>query len=341
MANDRSAAMRQFGLAALSSFFIAAPCADFARAQDFVMKFGTQTINDLQHEYLKVYKAELEKATNGKIKVEVYPASQLGLFPRMLEGVRLGTIEGLLAPAEFFVGADARYQALAMSGLFNDIDHARKIFNRPEARQAVYAVAEGRGFVTGTVMPYDLQMFVSKTPITKLTDFNGKRMRVLASEAEQAAVKSLGAATIPLPLPEVLPALQQGTVDGATAVISVYAGLRYYDAAPYALDTRLWALISVAQISKVWLDKLPPDLQKAVRETGPKIEPQMHQWQLARLKADREKWTANNGKIATLSPAEQAEAKKRVAESIQPLLAKNAALKAFYDKLKSLAESTK
>src|SRR4029453_11199523 len=50
-----------------------------ARAQDFTMKFATQTLNDMQHEYIKVYKTELEKATNNRIKVEVYPASQLGV----------------------------------------------------------------------------------------------------------------------------------------------------------------------------------------------------------------------------------------------------------------------
>src|SRR5262249_19053372 len=156
-------------------------------------------------EYAKVFKAELEKASNNKIKVEIYPASQLGIFPRMIEGIRLGTIEVIVAPAEFYVAVDSRYQALAMGGLFKDIDHARRVFDQAEARQAVFAIGEGRGFVSASLMPYDLQMFGSKAPITKLADFSGKRIRVLAAEAEQAQVKSLGAATIPMPLQEVLP----------------------------------------------------------------------------------------------------------------------------------------
>ena len=317
--------------------FAAAP----ARAQDFVLKFGNQTINDIQHEYMKVFKAELEKATNGRIKVEIYPASQLGTFNRMLEGIRLGTVEGLIAPSEFFAGADTRYQGLAMTGLFNDVNHARRVLDLPEARKTINAIGEGRGFVTVGLMPYDLQMVNSKVPMTKLADFAGKRIRVLASEAEQAEVKSLGASTIPMPLPETLPALQQGTIDGVTAVIGVFNAFRYYDTAPYLLNTRLWALISVAQVSKVWFDKLPPDLQKAVRETGAKIESDLQKWQVARIKADHENWVKNGGKIATLAPAEQAEAQKRVAEAIQPLLAKDAGLKAFYDKMKSLAATVK
>ena len=317
--------------------FSAAP----ARAQDFVLKFGTPTINDIQHEYMKVFKTELEKATNGKIKVEIYPASQLGAFNRMLEGLRLGTVEGLIAPAEFYAGADSRYQGLAMTGLFNDVNHARRVLDLPEARQTIYAIGEGRGFVTVGLMPYDLQMINTKVPMTTLADFAGKRIRVLASDAEQAEGKALGASTIPMALPETLPALQQGAIDGVTAVIGVFNAFRYYDTAPYLLDTRLWALISVAQISKVWLDKLPPDLQKAVRETGAKIESDMHKWQVARIQSDRENWIKNGGKIAALAPAEQAEAQKRVDASIQPLLAKDAGLKTFYDKIKSLAATVK
>src|ERR1700716_4374743 len=76
-----------------------------ARAQDFTMKFATQTLNDMQHEYIKVYKTELEKATNNRIKVEVYPASQLGGAQRQTEGLRLRPIQAAIRPPELFVSA--------------------------------------------------------------------------------------------------------------------------------------------------------------------------------------------------------------------------------------------
>ena len=52
-------------------------------------------------------------------------------------------------------------------------------------------------------------------------------------------------------------------------------------------------------------------------------------------------WLKNNGKFAKLSDAEQAEARKRTTDSLQPMFAKDAGLKAFYDKIKSLADSVK
>ena len=302
-----------------------------------VMKFATLTLNDMQHEYIKVYKAELEKATAGKIKVEVYPAGQLGGAPRQTEGLRLGTIEAAIGPSELFFGADPRFQVLAMAGLFKNNEHARKALDVPAFRQAVADFTAPRGVLAQSFHVYDQQLFAYKTPVTKLDDFKGKRTRVLAAEGEQAMVAALGGAPVPMSLPEVLPALQQGTIDGVSSVMGVFVAFRYNDAAPNVLDTALWALMPIALVSKVWFDKQPPDLQKAIMDSGRKIEPQMHQWQIKRIQDDRKAWTDRGGKIIKLSPTEQVEAEKRVSAAVQTVLAKNPASKDLYDKLKAAA----
>jgi TRAP-type C4-dicarboxylate transport system substrate-binding protein len=337
--NRRSVA-RALLAAAAAAGIMCGGGAPTASAQQFVMKFGTQTVNDVQHEFIKRYKTALEKNSGGRIRVELYPASQLGSINRMVEAIRLGTQEGLIGPSELFVGADQRFQALAMPGLFKDIDHARRVFDNQEFRQLLFSMAESRGLVGIAVAPYDQQMFATKSAMAKLADFSGKRIRVLASETEQSAVAALGAAPVPMSLPEVLPALQQGTVDGATSVLGAFVALRYYDAAPNLLETRLWALNPVAVVSRVWLSKLPPDLQSIVRETGREIEPDLHAWQVARIQEDRQTWLANKGVITQLSAPEQEEARRRLEASLKPILEKNAQLKEFYEKIRSVAAAS-
>src|SRR5262245_905277 len=83
--------------------------ATVASAQNFTMKFGTATVNEPQHEYIKLYKEEIERLSGGKIKVEIYPQSQLGPIPRQIEGLQLGTVEAFIGPADFYVGVDKRY----------------------------------------------------------------------------------------------------------------------------------------------------------------------------------------------------------------------------------------
>jgi TRAP-type C4-dicarboxylate transport system substrate-binding protein len=306
-----------------------------------VMKFATLTINDMQHEYIKLYKEEIEKASGGKIKLEIYPAGQLGGAPRQTEGLRLGTIEAAIGPSELFFGADRRFQVLAMPGLFRDNEHARKSLDDPALRKLLSDFTATRGMVTIGLHVNDQQMIAFKTPVTKLADFPGKRIRVLASEGEQAAVVSLGGSAVPMSLPEVLPALQQGTIDGVNSVIGVFVPFRYNDAAPHILDTRLWALIPIAMVSKIWFDKLPPDLQKAVIETGQKLEQPIYQYQIKRIADDRKAWTDRGGKFVSLSAAEQKDAEKRVLAATNGVLDKNPPSKDFYQKIQAITSAIK
>jgi TRAP-type C4-dicarboxylate transport system substrate-binding protein len=116
-------------------------------------------------------------------------------------------------------------------------------------------------------------------------------------------------------LPEVLPALQQGTIDGVNSVLGVFVAFRYYDAAPQLVDTAFWPILSAALISKVWFDRLPPDLKKAVLETGPKIEPELAKWQVTRIENDTKAWTGNGGKIVKLAPSDQEDVGGELARS--------------------------
>ncbi len=58
-----------------------------ASAAEFTMKFGTATFNDTQHQFIKFYKEALEKASKGRIEVGIYPRSELGPIPRMIDGL--------------------------------------------------------------------------------------------------------------------------------------------------------------------------------------------------------------------------------------------------------------
>jgi TRAP-type C4-dicarboxylate transport system substrate-binding protein len=95
-----------------------------AAAADFVMKFGTATFNESQHQYIKFYKEALEKASGGRIEVGIYPRSELGPIPRMIDGLQLGTIEAYIGPADFYVGVDPRFGVLSTAMLFKNNDHA-------------------------------------------------------------------------------------------------------------------------------------------------------------------------------------------------------------------------
>src|SRR5207247_8982883 len=79
-----------------------------AAAQTYTLKIGNATINDVQHEWQKRWGARVEKRSGGRIRAEIYPASQLGSIPRMIEGLQLGTLEAWIGPPEFLRSEERR-----------------------------------------------------------------------------------------------------------------------------------------------------------------------------------------------------------------------------------------
>src|SRR6185503_14712557 len=114
---------------------VSAPAAYAQADRNFVMKLGVATINDTQHEWLKRYVAAVAKASNGRIKGEIYPASQLGPIPSMIQGVQGGSIQAWIGPPEFLVGVDARYESLSAPGLMNNSDQMVKVLQNAEVQK--------------------------------------------------------------------------------------------------------------------------------------------------------------------------------------------------------------
>jgi C4-dicarboxylate-binding protein DctP len=103
-------------------------------AQQFTMKLSQPTINDVTHEYFKRMKAGIESGSKGRIKVDIYPANQLGQLPAVVEGVALGTIEAASSANGFWISLEPRLQVLDAPGLFDDIPHGFKMLNDPAIR---------------------------------------------------------------------------------------------------------------------------------------------------------------------------------------------------------------
>src|ERR1700741_771432 len=134
----RSAAI---GLAALG--FALAP----ASAAEFTMKFGTATFNETQHQYIKFYKETLEKVSNGRIEVGIYPRSELGPIPRMIDGLQLGTIEAYIGPADFYVGVDPRFGVFSTPILFKNNNHASATVLDPAINEYILDLGVPKGLV--------------------------------------------------------------------------------------------------------------------------------------------------------------------------------------------------
>src|SRR4051812_2757528 len=122
------------GLAAAGIMAIGVLAATLANAQQFTMKLSQPTINDVTYEYFKRMKAGIEQRAAGKIKVDIYPANQLGQLPAVVEGVALGTIEAASSANGFWISLEPRFQVLDAPGMFDTLDQGFKVLNDPDIR---------------------------------------------------------------------------------------------------------------------------------------------------------------------------------------------------------------
>lgn len=319
---------------------LAAPSLLSAQSAPVTMKVGTPTLNDVQHEWMKIFQRILEADSGGQIKVEIYPASQLGSIPRMIEGTQFGSIQAFVGPPEFLAGVDSRFEVLGAPGLFKDMAHANRAIQDAGFNKAFLALGANKGlkgiglFVSGPTI------FNTRTKIEKLADFEGKKIRVLASPIQTDQLKAVRATAVPMPLGEVLPALQQGTIDGVMSVLSVLAALRFYDAAKYVVETDQ-AMVTVASVvSKQWYDKLSPALQAKVDDAGRKASIEVFPWAVDFTTKQRAAWKASGGEITELSKADHDEFVKRVRPIGAEVTAKKPAERELFELLLKTAEAT-
>ena len=286
----------------LACFVLSTP----ASAADFVMKFGTATFNESQHQYIKFYKETLEKASGGRIEVGIYPRSELGPIPRMIDGLQLGTVEAYIGPADFYVGVDPRYGVFSTPMLFKNNDHASATVLDPALNEYILDLGTAKGLVGLGTFGLGASNYAAKSPILRLSDFAGKKLRVNATAMEREKMSRLGATAVPMPLNEVLPSLQRGVIDGTMSGTSIFVAFKFNDVVKVITVTNDTMLVSLAVVSKIWLDKLPPDLRKLVVDTGRSTQVRTHKWEQDFSKSLEAKWKEMGGQIHKLPPEDLA-----------------------------------
>ncbi len=316
---------------------------DAAQAQDktYTMKITLATINDQIHAFVRNYAAALEKASGGRIKPEIFPASQLGSIPRQTEGVQFGAIQCQVVPPEFLVGIDERFEVMAAPGLVTSMAQGQRLAADPAVLKLMLSLGAEKGLHGAGLFMVNPSAIAAKTPIRHLADFKGKKIRIFASQFQSVAFDRLGATPVAMSLGDVLPALQQGAIDGAVASTAVFTAFHYQDAAKYATETGQPAIFGIVEISKKWYDTLPPDLQQVLDQTAAKETVAINPQATEITENSRKVWTAGGGELISLPPDEQAALLKLLSSVGEDVSKTKPLLSSAYQIVSAAAQRTK
>jgi TRAP-type C4-dicarboxylate transport system substrate-binding protein len=328
------------GAAALILSSLAMPSAARAEDKTYVMKLGTATINESQHEWCKRFVAMVEKDSGGRIEGEIYPASQLGAIPRQIEGVQLGAIQGYVGPPEFLAGIDERYEVLSAPGLVADLAHEVRVVSDTELQKLMLGLGADKGIRGAALFISQPSLVIARAPIAHLADFTGKKLRVLAADMQQEMIKSLGASPVAMTLGDVLPAIQQGAIDGSVLAMTVITTLHFWDAAKYVTEVDQPSIFSMAFLSRKWFDALPADLQTIVDADAAKAAVEVNPWQVDFYNKARQTW-AEHGELIRLPENEQSQLIKSATAVGAAVAKRKPGLEQAYNVFAAAAKRTK
>ena len=304
-----------------------------------VMKMASATINDVQHEWQKTFAAELGKRVGDKVTVEIYPASQLGTIPRMAEGVVLGTIESFISPTAFLVGVEPKLKIFDAPGIFESPEHLARVIHDPAYRDHMEEIALEKGLrIIGAI--YNSPFIVlTKKPAPKLADLDGLKIRTFASPLQIEPMQAIGASALPLPLSEVVPALQSGAIDGMLAGMPILVAFKYYDIAKSVTDLQFSIIVSVNVVNEAWFQSQSEEVRAAILESGRVAEQAVLQFGIDNVARTNGIWVEKGGEILTLSDADRKKMTEVFKSVSDKILSEDAAVAAEYEKLIGVVEA--
>lgn len=330
--------MKRTVLKAAAAAALVACVTPAARANDFTMKIGFATMNDIQHQWGTWMKEGIESRSGGRIKVELYPRNQLGTIASQIEGLQLGTVEAFTSPADFFGGIDPRFGVFSIPVLFKDMPHAERVLLDPEMNKEILSLGSNRNVQVVSVYTFAFANYFGKQPIRTLDDFKGKKFRVNATPAERAKMRQLGGTAVPMDLSEVIPGLQQGVIDGTQSATAVYVNLKFNEISKSLTESNDTMVVSVGAVSRAFLNRLPPELRQIVIDEGAKVQGRMMARSRELDEQMRKRWVENGGEWLRFSEADQARMRQLLGGIGEEVTKDNAAVNAFYKRLLSIAQ---
>ncbi|KKO61660.1 C4-dicarboxylate-binding periplasmic protein precursor [Janthinobacterium sp. KBS0711] len=216
------------------------------------------------------FKQLAEKATNGKVKVELYPNSQLYKDKEELEALQLGAVQ-MLAPslAKFGPLGVKEFEAFDLPYIFPT---KTALYNVTEGEigKSLLKKLEPKGITGLAYWDNGFKVMSANKPLHMPADFKGLKMRIQSSKVLDAQMRALGANPQVLAFSEVYQALQTGVVDGTENPPSNMYTQKMHEVQKHVTVSNHGYLGYAVIVNKKFWDGLPPDirgqLEKAMRE---------------------------------------------------------------------------
>ena len=240
-----------------------------ALAQNIVLKaHDTHPAGDPTVAAVESMGKKLDAATNGRIKVQMFPGAVLGQEKEAVEQTQLGAIQlarislGVIGPVV------PEVDVFNMPFVFRDIAHMRKVIDGPvgDGLLAKVTASPARLVALGW-MDGGSRSLYTKKPVRSPADLKGQKIRMMGNPVFVDTMNAMGGNGISMAYGEVFTSLQTGVIDGAeNNPPSMFTSNHYTTGAKFYSQTNHLIIPEILVMSKVTWDKLTPADQALVRK---------------------------------------------------------------------------
>lgn len=210
------------------------------------------------------FKEVVERETNGRVEVQVYPASQLGGQRDQVEGVQFGSIEMAVIPTAYLGGVQPLITLLDTAFFLPDNPQKLVKLYESDAIKELFATTEEHGIKSLGIWHTGYKVYSSKKPINTVADMKGMKIRVMASPIIMEQTKILGMDGITMDFGETYSALQSGAIDGQDNPYDTIYDMKFHEVQNYITETNHGSLDQIVIFNLDWYNKLPDDIKQAI-----------------------------------------------------------------------------
>jgi tripartite ATP-independent transporter DctP family solute receptor len=222
---------------------------------------------------LERFKQGIEERTDGRVRVDLFPNSQLGSDRHVIESMSIGTLEMVVTGATSLLVLDDRLMFIDLPFLFPTYEIAFRAYDE-------YLVTE----VNRILEAHDIYVMFfgalgyrhitnNRGPIRTPDDLSGIKIRTTENPLHVETFRLFGANPTPVAFAELYTALQQGTVDAQENTISVMFTSRLFEAQRYLSLTGHSYSTAPFMINRSFLENLPADIRTIILEVAQETKP--------------------------------------------------------------------
>jgi tripartite ATP-independent transporter DctP family solute receptor len=262
---------RTFTIAVLTLFALTISLAGSGICQDkpVSLKLGHAVAVEHPYHLGAVKFAELiAQRTNNKVKIDVFPSTQLGNERDMVEGLQLGTIDLVVTSTGPVGGFVPKMFVVDLPFLFRDREHAYKVLDGPIGKDLLSAFS-GKSIKGLAFWENGFRQITNNVrPIEKPEDLKGIKIRTMENKVHLASFKAFGASPTPMAWSEVYTALQQKTIDAQENPIAIIYHQKIAEVQKYLTLTGHFYSPTPLLMSLKAFNGLSKDFQKVFEDTA-------------------------------------------------------------------------